>query len=108
MSIPSIEMNTGDLSPSIVATLQNSDGSIFNLTGCTVLFQMSQQGQILFSHAALVTNASGGVVQYNWQESDTEMFTAFALDNLLLRCQAVPSSLFQQSVSSTLFFLFNQ
>jgi hypothetical protein len=72
MSIPSIEMNTGDLSPSIVATLQNSDGSIFNLTGCTVLFQMSQQGQILFSHAALVTNASGGVVQYNWQQSDTE------------------------------------
>ena len=72
MSIPSVEMNTGDLSPSIVATLQNSDGSIFDLTGCTVLFQMSQQGQILFSHAASVTNASGGVVQYNWQVGDTE------------------------------------
>ena len=64
-------MNTGDLSPSIVATLQNSDGSIFNLTGCSVVFQMSQQGQILFSHAATVTNATGGIVQYNWQESDT-------------------------------------
>jgi len=33
---------------------------------------MSQQGQILFSHAATVTNATSGVVQYNWQESDTE------------------------------------
>ncbi len=65
-------MNTGDLSPSIVATMQNSDGSIFNLTGCTVLFQMSQQGQILFSHEATITNATAGIVQYNWQESDTE------------------------------------
>ncbi len=74
MSIPSVEMNTGDLSPSIVAAMQNSDGSVFNLTGYTVFFQMSQQGQILFSHAASVTNAAGGVVQYNWQESDTEDF----------------------------------
>ncbi len=72
MSIPSVEMNTGDVSPSIVATLQNSDGSVFNLTGCSVVFQMSQQGQVLFSHACTITNAAAGVVQYNWQESDTE------------------------------------
>jgi hypothetical protein len=72
MSIPSVEMNTGDLSPSIAATLQNNDGSIFNLTGCAVLFQMSQQGTVLFSHATTVVNASAGTVQYNWQSSDTE------------------------------------
>ena len=71
MSIPSVEMNTGDLSPSIVATMQNSDGSIFNLTGCSVVFQLSQNGQVLFSKPAVVMNASGGVVQYNWSTGDT-------------------------------------
>jgi len=65
-------MNTGDLSPAIAATLQNSDGSAFNLTGCTVVFQLSQNGQILFSKSASVTNAAGGVVQYNWSSGDTD------------------------------------
>lgn len=74
MSMPSVEMDTGDLSPSIVATMQNSDGSVFNLTGCTVVFQLSQNGQVLFSKAASVTNAAGGVVQYNWQAGDTNQF----------------------------------
>ncbi len=74
MSIPSIEMNTGDLSPSIVATLQNADGSNFDLTNCTVVFQLSQMGQVLFSKAASIVNASAGVVQYNWQAGDTNHY----------------------------------
>ncbi len=72
MSIPSVEMNTGDLSPSIVATLQNSDGSIFDLTNCTVVFQLSQQGKVLFSKAASVINAKSGVVEYDWDAGDTD------------------------------------
>ena len=74
MSIPSVEMNTGDLSPSIVAIMQNSDGSTFNLTGCTVQFQLSQQGQILFTKAAIIIDAANGVVQYNWQFGDTNYY----------------------------------
>jgi hypothetical protein len=72
MSIPSVEMNTGDLSPSIVATLQNSDGSVFDLTSCTVVFQLSQQGKVLFSKAASVVNAKSGVVEYDWAAGDTD------------------------------------
>lgn len=74
MSIPSVEMNMGDLSPSIVATLQNSDGSIFNLTNCTVVFQLTQQDTVLFSKPAVVTNASAGIVQYNWGAGDTNHY----------------------------------
>ena len=74
MSIPSVEMNTGDLSPSISATLQNSDGSTFNLTGCSVMFQLSQQGNVLFSKAATITNAVGGMVRYDWQSGDTDYY----------------------------------
>ena len=74
MSMPSINMNTGDLSPSIVATMQNSNGSTFNLTGCTVQFQLSQQGQILFTKAAIIMDAANGVVQYNWGAGDTNQY----------------------------------
>ncbi len=74
MSIPSVEMNTGDLSPSINATLQNSDGSAFNLTGCAVTFQLSQNGQVLFTKSAAVVNASAGTVQYAWQSGDTNQY----------------------------------
>jgi hypothetical protein len=74
MSFPSVEMNTGDLSPSINATLQNSDGSAFNLTGCTAAFQLSQNGQVLFTKPATVINASAGTVQYSWQSGDTNQY----------------------------------
>ena len=67
-------MNTGDLSPSIVATVQNSDGTVFDLTGCTVVFQLSQQGQVLLSKPATVVNAASGVVRYDWQSGDTNYF----------------------------------
>ncbi len=64
-------MNTGDLSPSIEATMQNGDGSVFDLTGCTVAFQLSQQGHLLFTKPATVVNTAGGVVRYDWQPGDT-------------------------------------
>ncbi len=74
MSIPSLEINTGDLLPCVNATLQNSDGSAFNLTGCTVSFQLSQNGHVLFAKSANVVNASAGTVQYAWQSGDTNQF----------------------------------
>ncbi len=75
MSIPNVEMNTGDLSPSIVATMQNNDGTVFNLAGgCTVVFQISQNGQILFSKPATVISPTAGTVQYDWSTGDTNFY----------------------------------
>ena len=65
-------MGMNDLSPPLQATLQNSDGSAFNLTGATsVVFVMSQDGAQLFSKPAVITNAVNGVVTYNWSSGDT-------------------------------------
>jgi hypothetical protein len=64
-------MNTGDLSPVLQATLTNPDGTIFSLAGCTVMFQLNQNGQVLFSKAATINDAATGVVEYDWQTGDT-------------------------------------
>ncbi len=70
----SLQMNYGDLAPSFTMNLQNNDGSPFDLTGCTVNFVMSQNGVVLFSKAATITNHTGGVVQYNWTAGDTSHY----------------------------------
>ena len=67
-------MNTGDLQPSLQATLLNPDGTAANLTGATVVFTMSQRGVVLFSNPATIVNATAGVVQYNWQPGNTNYY----------------------------------
>ena len=67
-------MNTGDLQPSLQATLLNPDSSPANLTGASVLFTMSQRGIVLFSNPATIVNAVNGVVQYNWQLGNTSYY----------------------------------
>jgi hypothetical protein len=68
-----MQMVSGDLAPSVQATLQNSDGSAVTLTGCTVMFRLSQGGQLLFSKAATIVDATNGIVEYNWQAGDTNV-----------------------------------
>ena len=67
-------MNTGDLQPSLQATLLNPDGTAANLTGATVVFTMSQRGLVLFSNPATIVNAANGVVEYNWQPGNTNYY----------------------------------
>jgi hypothetical protein len=67
-------MNTGDLQPALQATLLNPDGTPANLTGATVVFTMSQRGVTLFSGAAIIVNASSGVVEYVWQPGNTNYY----------------------------------
>ena len=67
----SIKQN--DTSPSLQATLRDAALNPVNLAGATVMFHMkSIDGTIKVDQQMTVTNASGGVVQYDWQAGDTD------------------------------------
>ena len=67
----SIKQN--DTSPSLQATLKDSAQTPVDLTGATVMFHMkSVDGTIKVDRQMTVTNAAGGVVQYDWQSGDTD------------------------------------
>jgi hypothetical protein len=65
-------MVKGDLKPSILATLQYSDGSPVDLTGSTVNFQMFQNGVQLINRPCTIVSPSNGVVRYDWVQGDTD------------------------------------
>jgi len=67
----SIKQN--DTSPSLQATLKDASQTAVNLTGATVMFHMkSVDGTIKVDAEMTITNAEGGVVQYDWQTGDTD------------------------------------
>ena len=67
----SIKQN--DTSPALQATLKDAALAPINLTGATVRFHMkSVDGTVKIDTAMTVTNALGGVVQYDWVAGDTD------------------------------------
>lgn len=67
----SIKQN--DTSPSLQATLKDSAQNPVDLTGAVVMFHMkSVDGAVKVDRQMTITNASGGVVQYDWQTGDTD------------------------------------
>jgi len=61
-----------DTSPALQATLKDYAGTVINLVGATVRFHMKDlSGSVIVDAAMTVTNASGGVVRYNWQAANT-------------------------------------
>jgi hypothetical protein len=62
-----------DTSPSLQATLKGSSGSAINLSGASVSFHMKPLGgDIKVDSPMSVTDASEGVVRYDWGASDTD------------------------------------
>lgn len=64
-----------DTSPSIRATLKDGDGSVINLTDCTVRFHMRSIGGTstkIDASASIVSPSASGVVQYDWVPADTD------------------------------------
>lgn len=61
-----------DTSPSIQAALKDASGTAINLTGASVQFHMEDvTGTLKVDAAMTVTDASNGVVQYDWVSGDT-------------------------------------
>ena len=68
----SVTMVQGDTAPSVFGALTDSDGQPIDLTGCTVRFQMRQtiDRRFVVNAVAVLTNASTGMVRYDWQDGD--------------------------------------
>ena len=70
-----------DTSPSLQATLKDASGTAIALTGASVRFHMkSLDGTVKVDAAMAITNASGGVVQYNWQTGDTNTVGSYSVE----------------------------
>ena len=62
-----------DTSPSVQAALTDANNTAINLTAATVQFHMEAvDGTLKVDAAMTVTDAEGGVVQYDWVTGDTD------------------------------------
>ena len=61
-----------DTSPSLEATLSDANLVPVDLAGATVMLHMKAiGGDVVLDEQMTVTDAEGGVVQYDWQAGDT-------------------------------------
>lgn len=68
-----------NLAPTISDVLTREDGSIYDLTDCTLQFKMRREDSaaLAVNHAASVGNASAGQWSYTWQTGDTHNVGTF-------------------------------
>lgn len=72
--MPEFNIKQNDTSPALQATLRDDDGTPIDLTGTTVAFHMApvnDRSATTVNAAATVTDATGGVVEYEWTPGDT-------------------------------------
>lgn len=75
------KIKQNDTSPSLQATLKDAFGTAIVLTGASVKFHMKAlDGTVKVNSAMTVTNASGGVVQYDWQTGDTDTVGSYSAE----------------------------
>lgn len=67
-------LKKGDVLPRLKATLKNGSGVAINLTGATVVFRMrkSDAAEPKVEASATVTGATAGLVEYTWDEEDSD------------------------------------
>jgi len=68
-----------DTSPSILTTLIDGDGLVVDITGnLGVTFHMrDSEGIVVIDTAAVVVDASSGLVRYDWLAADTDTAGVF-------------------------------
>lgn len=69
-------IKSGDTLPSIEATLKDDTDTVVDLTGSAVRFHLSsgtsKNNTNVIDAPAVIVNAAGGVVRYDWQTGDTD------------------------------------
>lgn len=68
-----------DTSPAIQATLSDAAGAAVDLSGASVRFHMRAVGNTTakVDAAAVISNATGGIVYYNWQAANTDTLGSY-------------------------------
>jgi len=77
----SFNIKQNDTSPSLQATLKDAQLVPVDITAATVKFHMkSIDGSIKVNETMTITDADGGVVQYDWQVGDTDTVGAYYVE----------------------------
>lgn len=69
------KIKQNDTAPKIQATLRDGNDDVVNLASCAVVFIMKALGATtpkVNRGAAVIDNAAGGVVSYQWVAADTD------------------------------------
>ena len=68
-----------DTSPAMLATLQDADGNVINLTAASVRFHMRPIGskQVTVDAPAVIVTPLDGLVRYNWIADDTDTIGSY-------------------------------
>ena len=70
-----------DTSPSLGATLKDANLVPISLVGATVKVHMNSiDGSVKVNQTMTVTDAEGGVIQYDWQAGDTDTVGAYSAE----------------------------
>lgn len=64
----------GDRLPTLARALKFTDGSVIDLTGCTVRWRMRDKvgGTVMVDAPATIVSATDGKVEYAWASPDTD------------------------------------
>jgi len=77
----SFTIKQNDTSPSIQATLKDASGSAIDLSGANVSFHMKPlSGDIKVDSSMTITDATNGVVRYDWQSTDTDTVGTYLVE----------------------------
>lgn len=68
-----------DTAPYLLVTLKDGDGNLIDLTAATAVFKMRAVGQtsVKTDASAIIHNADGGQVRYEWVAADTDTIGSF-------------------------------
>lgn len=97
---------SGDTSPVLPITLQNADGTAYNLTGCTVRFRIKDPDTQLETNSnstntCSVVSSTAGTITYAWNALDTPDPKAYTADVEITLANLKVATPFEQVVIAT-------
>lgn len=70
--MPKFPIKRNDTSPAIKVQCTDSTGTAIDLSGASVSFHMTDDGDTIVNSSATIMDASNGKVKYEWSDGDTD------------------------------------